>query len=388
MDEDNPDDYEMLRVDATLPGDVRPYIRYIRVRRKDKPMKLEHSELTPIEQARREALRLSKPLAYAKIMRYPEQLAAGRSVAVMQLQYNYLCNMQCEHCSVSDLRFHPRGRRQLTPADVKNLCDQADAYGLAQIDFTGGEPLAFPDLEEVAEAIGPARFFLMTDTNGYLMTADYARRLKAMGFDRVNIGLDNLFPELHDAFRRKPGAHARAMAAIDHVKNAGLSCMVSTVITHERIYSNEFVEFLEFTKANDLIVNSIWAKPMGMYAGRDDLVISAEDEAHRMELLKQYPNLAPIHTAPHFGVYYGCIAWKKILSVNGYGDVMPCIWMQYSLGNIFESSFEDIMANGARHFGHFIPKCLVQEDVDFIRHYNEVTDGQPLPIPIEKAMGE
>ena len=48
--------------------------------------------LTPQEQANRERLRKSKPLVYDKVIKYEERYAKGESIAVIQMQYDYLCN--------------------------------------------------------------------------------------------------------------------------------------------------------------------------------------------------------------------------------------------------------------------------------------------------------
>ena len=76
----------------------------------------------------------SKPAAWQKVSRYDERLARGESIAVIQLQYDYACNMSCEHCSISDFRraTGAASRRGLDPEDIRMLCNQADAYGLAQ----------------------------------------------------------------------------------------------------------------------------------------------------------------------------------------------------------------------------------------------------------------
>jgi len=293
--------------------------------------------LTPQEQANRERLRLSKPKVYDKVMRYEERYARGESVAVMQLQYNYVCNMKCVHCSITPFQKH--GGRRLTPADVKNLCDQADEYGLAQIDLTGGEPLAFKDLDDVIRAIDPSRFFLMVDTNGWMMTEEKVKHLKDLGVDKIQISLDSLDGKAHDDFRRKPGTFERVLRAIKAVKDAGLTCQVSSVVTPERVHSAELEEFLQFTDAHADMVNLIPAKLVGEWAHRTDLLVSDADMDYLINDLAVRHRIS-LHLQHHHGVDYGCIAVKKIFTVTGYGDVLPCIWMYLSLGNIFDTPLE------------------------------------------------
>jgi MoaA/NifB/PqqE/SkfB family radical SAM enzyme len=176
--------------------------------------------ITPREQAKKITLQESKPMVYEKIQRYDDMLAEGKSIAILVMQYSYACNFGCSHCSVAGFR-KDKTRRKLTPADVKMVFDQAHAYGIAQCGITGGEPAVFPDIDEVIKAIDPQRFHIQFDTNGLLMTAEYARHIKAMGVDKVQISIDGMIAEEHDAFRRHPGSHAAALNAIRNVQDAG-----------------------------------------------------------------------------------------------------------------------------------------------------------------------
>ncbi len=97
-------------------------------------------------------------MVYDKCIKYNELLENNNSIAVIQLQYNYICNMRCEHCSVHDFRIGGKNKRALSIVDIRNLFKQADDLGLAHVDITGGEPLLFKDLDELVEAINPSKF--------------------------------------------------------------------------------------------------------------------------------------------------------------------------------------------------------------------------------------
>ena len=153
-------------------------------------------KLTPAEQASRERLRLEKPKVYDKIVNWSQE----RSNAIIQLQYSYLCNFYCSHCSIAGFRKEDEGKKLDIPT-VKRVMDEADAYGLATIAVSGGEPLAFKELPDLIEAIGPSRFHIQVDTNGWLATPEYMQELKNMGVDKVQISMD--FPQAPD--RREIG---------------------------------------------------------------------------------------------------------------------------------------------------------------------------------------
>jgi hypothetical protein len=91
------------------------------------------SKLTPLEIEKRNRLKLCKPLVYKKVINFEEKLCKGESIAIIQLQYNYICNFHCSHCSISVFR-HKKGARSLTigerlydipviaPSDILNHC--------------------------------------------------------------------------------------------------------------------------------------------------------------------------------------------------------------------------------------------------------------------------
>ena len=50
--------------------------------------------------ARQNWLQQHKPRVYEKMMQYPEKLARGEGIPIIQFQYDYLCNFDCEHCCI------------------------------------------------------------------------------------------------------------------------------------------------------------------------------------------------------------------------------------------------------------------------------------------------
>jgi MoaA/NifB/PqqE/SkfB family radical SAM enzyme len=333
-------------------------------------------KLTIPEREARERLRLSKPLVYNKVRRYAEMLARGKSIATLDVQYSFLCNFHCVHCAVSNQR--EIVRECMTPADIKNLCDQADAYGLAHFCITGGEPLAFPDLKEVIEAIGPERFYIQIDTNGYLLTQLRADWLKALGVDKIQLSLDGLDAMEHDQFRRKQGSYVRVLNAINYSKNTGMSVQIATVVTHQSI--GEFEKFLDFTDRFGAVVAVQTPKLEGEWEGHYDLLLTADDMAKIADMRKRHN--VNTHLTPGWGMDIGCLAAKKILTINAWGDCMPCSGMRFSLGNIRETPLKDILAKGIRYFGAYNPMCRTGTDVEFNKQVLTKTyrDGAPLPI--------
>lgn len=337
------------------------------------------------ETGKRNKLKREKPNVYEKILKFDEKIRRGESIAIIQFQYNFACNFRCVHCSIK--RFQgPNKKRQFTIEDVKNLSRQADELGLARFVITGGEPLFFKDFDVLVAAIDPKKFYINCDTNGWFLDEKRAKHLKSIGVDRIQLSIDSLEPAEHDAFRRAKGAHARTLRAVDACKKAGLDIFIQTVVTKQRLHSDEFLKFVKYFNDQGIGVFVTYAKPVGSWEGNFDVLVDKKDMDYMRELEKKHKIFT--HLTPAYGLNLGCIAVKGMFSVTQYGDVLPCPYTHVSIGNVFYEPLKDIIKRGLniKFFGEHYDTCLIAEDRNFIHNYIEKkVYGQPLPVPYNKV---
>jgi hypothetical protein len=62
--------------------------------------------LTPTELSRRDGLKDAKPHVYAKMQKFSDKVARGESIAIVRVEYSYLCNFSCEHCCAEPFMDH------------------------------------------------------------------------------------------------------------------------------------------------------------------------------------------------------------------------------------------------------------------------------------------
>jgi len=337
------------------------------------------------ENDKRNKLKKEKPYVFEKVMKFEEKSKRGESIAIIQFQYNYKCNFACVHCSVK--RFQGKNdRRSFTVADVKHLAKQADELGLARFVITGGEPLIFKDFDGVVEAIDPQRFYINVDTNGWFLDEKKANHLKSIGVDRIQLSIDSLDAKEHDNFRKARGSHKRAMKALSVALDAGLAIFIQTVVTKQRLHSDEFLEFVQYFNKKEVGVFVTYAKPVGAWEGNFDVLVDKDDMNYMRELEKQHKVYT--HLTPAYGLDMGCIAVKGMVSVTQYGDVLPCPYIHTSIGNVFDESLTDIIQRGLdiKYFGEHVDTCLIAEDRDFIDKYilGRIYH-KPLPVPCSEV---
>lgn len=349
-------------------------------------MLVDSLELNKTEVDKREQLKNEKPHVYEKIMKFDEKVKRGESIAIIQFQYDYRCNFRCDHCSIKGFQ-GKQNKRKFTIEDVKELSRQADEMGLAHLVITGGEPLTFPDFDELVAAIDPQKFYITSDTNGWLLTDEKARHLKEIGVEKIQLSLDSLEAKDHDDFRKAPGSHERAMKAIEAAQKAGLSIIIQTVVTKTRLRSEEFENFLQVLNGKGVPVFVTYAKPVGAWEGHFEELVTREDMDYMRDVLEKKYNVFT-HLTPSYGLDLGCIAVKRMISVTQYGDVLPCPYIHTSLGNVFEEPLKDIVDRGMniKCFGEYSDTCFIAEDRKFIDKYvAKRIYGKPLPVPYDEV---
>lgn len=340
------------------------------------------------EAAKRSQLQRLKPHVYNKILKFDEKIKKGESIAIIQFQYDYTCNLTCQHCCIKRFQGKKDGRF-FTPKDVRELSRQADEMGLANIVLTGGEPLVFPDFDEVIAAIDPSKFYITSDTNGWLLDENKAKHLKSIGVDKIQLSLDSLDVAEHDNFRRREGSHARCIRAIEAAQKAGLNIIVQTVVAKQRVRSQEFIDFVEYLNKLGVGVFVSYAKPVGAWEGNYSCLVDKNDMDYMRELEKKHNVFT--HLTPSYGLDLGCIAVKRMVSITKYGDVMPCPYIHVSLGNFFEEPLKDIIDRGLniKFFGQYCDTCLIAEDRGFIGNYvAKKIYGKPLPVPYNEVFSK
>ena len=337
------------------------------------------------EHDKREKLRKIKPKVVAKFEKYEELHARGQFTPIVEFIYDYRCNMTCPHCS--NLCFSPK-KRWLTPEIIKRFCDEADALGLAQMSVSGGEPLTFPDLEDVVKAIGPDRFHISMSTNGALLTLEKAKWVKSIGIDKLKISLDCIDengPSFHDK-----GQTSAALRALDNALAADLQPVAQTVVTRQNCQTEQTERMAEYCQERGIQVDVLLAKAIGRLEGQEEILVNGSDLKYLRKLHERYP-VIHLDTFPTYQEKQGsCGAVKKILVVTKYGDVMPCVFMHFSLGNIIDDSLAEILRRGlsVRHFRESSPICLSGVDRRFIKDHMSKFYGKKLPIDYREAFSE
>jgi GeoRSP system radical SAM/SPASM protein len=261
---------------------------------------------------------------------------------------SYACNFSCRHC-------YSRGqtRRELPLARVLDLVDELARCRVAFVNFGGGEPLLYPHLLEVAHRATSAGLRVTMNTNGWLVDSDAARSLREAGFRSVGVSLDGPTPEVHDAFRNRPGSFDRALAALEALAAAGVPTTASTVVFRGNVSSyRRVVELAAGRGAGTVYLHNFKCSGRGM-ENREELDLDPEEWRDFYEDALAYRAEAPAKLAfddpilallgaSEPGAVKGSTCGKLSLHLEPDGEATPCGFIPVYLGNVLEVGLETL----------------------------------------------
>jgi radical SAM protein with 4Fe4S-binding SPASM domain len=188
------------------------------------------------------------------------------------------CNLACIHCRRITVA------EQLTPQDLSTaealeLVDQIAAFGRPIFVLSGGEPLLRPDIFDIARVASEAGLIVALATNGMLIDADVAQRIRESGVRRVSISFDGADATTHDLFRG-PGAFDGALAGMTHLRAAGVPYQINTTVAKHNVHQMpETLRLAQALGAQALHLFLLVPVGCGMEIADDQQISPAEYEA-------------------------------------------------------------------------------------------------------------
>jgi GTP 3',8-cyclase len=207
----------------------------------------------------------------------------GRVATDLRVSLTDRCNLRCSYCMPAEGLDWLADERVLTDAEIVRLITVAvQRLGVAEVRFTGGEPLLRKGLERIVAATTelttaggePVRTALTTNALGLERRA---AGLKAAGLHRINVSLDTL-----DRARFARITHRDRLADV----LAGLEAAVATGLTPVKINAvllpgvndDEAPALLRWAVAHGYQLRFIEQMPLDAQGGwrRDAMVTAAE----------------------------------------------------------------------------------------------------------------
>ncbi|MDF2692920.1 MAG: hypothetical protein K0S65_1303 [Labilithrix sp.] len=142
-------------------------------------------------------------------------------------ELTYRCPLKCPYCSnPTNLSEHDG---ELSTEEWKRVLGEAEALGVVQVHFTGGEPLARKDLEELVARARELELYTNLITSGVPLTKDRLAGLAARGLDHVQVSIQSARPDRADVIAGY-AAHPQKLEVMRWVKELGLPLTMNVVL--------------------------------------------------------------------------------------------------------------------------------------------------------------
>ena len=215
------------------------------------------------------------------------------------------CNLRCVHCySQSE---NKRYDGELSTDEAVRMLDDLAAFGVPVVLFSGGEPLMRPDLMELLDRAVGLGMRAVLSTNGTLIDAGVAARLKAAALSYVGVSLDGL-KDVNDEFRGVAGAFDRAVAGIRNSLAARLKVGLRFMMTRRNAAEIDGI----FDLLRDEGIPRVCFYHL-VYAGRGTSLMDEDldHEATRRVVDRIIDRTAELHAAGHA---------PEVLTVDNHAD--------------------------------------------------------------------
>ncbi len=292
----------------------------------------------------------------------------------IEFAVTFRCNFRCNHCLCAHID-QTHERKEMSPEDYARVVKEAMKLGATTFGLEGGEPFVFPRWREVIKACQPHYNHIIISTNGYLFDEEKAKVCAELGVDTINFSLDSGVPELHDTFRRQRGSFERVKRGVALCKQYGIKPLINTVVHKGNIYTQAFLDLLDYADAEKVLVNTLLAKGVGSFKDKD-AVLDPEDLEKLAEILKPYRYVSR-HLAYNYGRQFGCPGTKEMINMTPYGDVMNCANMHIYMGNVMEEPLEKARGRALEKSPfRFYNPCFLADDPDFMNIYYPLIDAK------------
>jgi len=245
-------------------------------------------------------------------------------------ELTHRCPLHCVYCS-NPLEMVKRDRELSTEIWVR-LFKEAVEAGILQVDFTGGEPLARPDIVELVHAARQAGLYASLITSGLPLDET---RLTAL----VNAGLDHFQLSFQGSTEQtgrqisNTSSHPHKLRVLEWLTKHRIGVTLNFVIHRQNIHElEEMILLVEDYRPGCVEFASVqyygWA-----LANREALVPTRGQLEYCVETLKQLKERLKGKTRVVFVLpdYYAtypkpCVGgWgRKLMLVSPHGDVLPC----------------------------------------------------------------
>jgi pyrroloquinoline quinone biosynthesis protein E len=258
-------------------------------------------------------------------------------------ELTHRCPLHCVYCS-NPLELQSRSGELATEIWSRVFQEAAQA-GVLQADFTGGEPLARPDIVELVRAARAAGLYVNLITSGLPLDETKLADLVAAGLDHIQLSFQGAREEIANEISGTR-SHAQKLRVLDWLRQHRIAVTLNFVIHRRNIDQlEEMLAIAESSCATRIEFANVqyygWA-----FANRENLLPTRAQLDHSLDLIKREQErlqgrIRIEYVVPDYYAKYPkpCMGgWgRKLMLITPRGDALPCHAAQVIPGLTFEN---------------------------------------------------
>lgn len=238
------------------------------------------------------------------------------------------CNLNCSHCYGG---FARKNKDFISMSDIDKIISEAINLGIYEFDITGGEPLLFPELEQLLDKLYDSGMLVSIFTNLTIFSDEHLEIFKKYCVKKVITSIDSCYKDIHDNFRGSKGCFEKTMQSIKKLKTSSIELSINTMIGRHNIkYIDDMIEFLQELKL-PFVLDVITNEGRALSLNED---INDSSNAIKTILEKYNDNINKDMNFKYCGV------GDRFVYIKSDGNVYICpslINDEYKIGNIYNN---------------------------------------------------
>ncbi len=165
------------------------------------------------------------------------------------LELTARCNNDCRHCYINLPAGDQEARRkELAPAEISEIADQAVRLGALWCLLSGGEPLLRPDFAEIYLGLRRKGLLVSLFTNACLVDQEHVALLRKHPPRDVEVSVYGVSRETYEAVTRRPGSYAAFRRGLDLLLQGGIKVRLKAMALRSNVH--ELPEIAAFCRAH------------------------------------------------------------------------------------------------------------------------------------------
>src|SRR5579862_5785285 len=269
-------------------------------------------------------------------------LSAHNPLALIA-ELTHRCPLHCVYCS-NPLELTARST-ELPTETWSSVFQQAAALGVLQADFTGGEPLARPDILDLIRSARAAGLYVNLITSGLPLDEQKLAQLVEAGLDHIQLSFQGADADTAEEISGTK-SHAQKLRVLEWLKKVRVAVTLNFVIHRRNIDQiDDMLKIAESSSATRIEFANVQYYGWG-FANRDSLLptraqldqslvkIKAAEEHLRGKI--RIESVVPDYYAKYPKPCMG--GWgRKLMLITPSGDALPCHAARVIPGLSFEN---------------------------------------------------